>query len=61
MDRFCDAKTINKSDGTKIKICDGASNLDELREKLNIYILGDYKKIFLEWLKNHFYSLLHFN
>lgn len=39
MDRFCDAKTINKSDGTKIKICDGASNLDELREKIkHLYI-----------------------
>lgn len=39
MDRFCDAKTINKFDGTKIKICDGASNLDELREKIkHLYI-----------------------
>lgn len=39
MQRFCDAKEINKSDGTKIKICDGASNLDELREKIkHLYI-----------------------
>lgn len=39
MKRFCDAREINKSDGTKIKICDGASNLDELREKIkHLYI-----------------------
>lgn len=39
MSRFCDAKEIKRSDGRKILICDGASNLDELRDKIkHLYI-----------------------
>lgn len=39
MDRFCDSKKIKKKDGTEIRINDGASNLDELREKIKgLYI-----------------------
>lgn len=37
--RFCNAKEFKKKDGSKITIINGASNLDELREKIkHIYI-----------------------
>lgn len=39
MNRFCDSKKIEKKDGTVIRKNDGASNLDELRDKIKgLYI-----------------------
>lgn len=39
MKRFCDMHEMKLKDGRTVKLCDGATNLDELREKIkNIYV-----------------------
>lgn len=39
MKRFCDMKEIRMKNGNIVKLCDGATNLDELREKIkNVYV-----------------------
>lgn len=39
MKRFCDMKEIHMKNGNIVKLCDGSTNLDELREKIkNVYV-----------------------
>lgn len=61
MKRFCDMHEMRLKDGRTIKLCDGATNLDELREKIkNIYVRRlqkDVPGMVNKTIKKRYYTL----